>query len=62
MLTNEFILKYRNVNEKDYRGTEVEHLWENGIRRVIRNPYLICKDGFAMSVQASDTHYSEPKG
>ena len=61
MLTNEFIREYRNVNEKDYRGTESEHLWEDGIRRIIRNPYLICKDGFTMSVQASDTHYSEPK-
>ena len=62
MLTNEFILKYRNVDEKDYRGTKAEHLWENGIRRHIRNPYLICKDGFRMSVQASETHYSSPKG
>ena len=62
MLTNEFILKYRNVDEKDYRGTDVEHLWEGGIRRIVRNPYLICKDGFRMSVQASETHYSSPKG
>ena len=62
MLTNEFIRKYRNVDEKDYRGTKLEEYYENGIRRHIRNPYLICKDGFTMSVQASETHYSEPKG
>ena len=62
MSINKFIKEYRKIDEKDYRGTDVEHLWEDGIRRVIRNPYLICKDGLTMSVQASDTHYSEPKG
>ena len=62
MLTNEFILKYRIVDEKDYRGTELEVHFADGIRRFIRTPPVICKDGFTMSVQASETHYSEPKG
>ena len=62
MLTNEFILKYRIVDEKDYRGTELEVHFADGIRRFIRTPPVICKDGFMMSVQASETHYSEPKG
>ena len=62
MTINEFILKYRNVDEKDYRGTPLEEYYEDGIRRFIRNPYLICKDVFQMSVQASETHYSAPKG
>ena len=62
MLTNEFIREYRNVDEKDYRGTELENYYENGIRRYIRNPIIVCKDGFKMSVQASETHYCEPKG
>ena len=62
MSINEFILKYRNVDEKDYRGTPLEEYYEDGIRRFVRNPYLICKDGFQMSVQASETHYSAPRG
>ena len=26
------------------------------------NPYVICKDDFTFSAQASESHYSKPKG
>jgi len=58
---NDYIIKYRNVDEKDYSGTEMESIFEDGIRRIVRTPYVICEDGFEMSVQASESHYSTPK-
>ena len=62
MKINDYIVKYRNVDEKDYRGTPLEEHYQDGIRRFTRTPPVICEDGFKMSVQASETHYCEPKG
>ena len=63
MTINEYIMKYRNIKVlKDFRGTEMEKDFEDGIMRRIMNPYVICKDDFTFSAQASYTHYSKPKG
>ena len=63
MTINEFIVKYRNIRVlKDFRGTELENHYEDGIMRRVMNPYVICKDDFTFSAQASETHYSKPKG
>lgn len=62
MTINEFIMKYREVDQRDYRGTELEYSYENGVMTMIRNPCVVCKDGFTFSAQASSTHYSDPKG
>ena len=62
MTINEFIMKYREVDQRDYRGTELEYFYEDGVMTMIRNPCVICKDGFTFSAQASSTHYSDPKG
>ena len=63
MTINEFILKYRDIKVlQDYRGTEMEKEFEDGIMRRVMNPYVICNDDFEFSCQASSTHYSEPKG
>ena len=63
MTINEFIRKYRDIKElKDFRGTEMEKDFEDGIMRRIMNPYVICNDDFEFSCQASYSHYSEPRG
>ncbi len=63
MTINEFIVKYRNIKVlKDFRGTELENHYEDGIMRRVMNPYVICKDDFTFSAQASESHYSKPKG
>ena len=62
MTINEFILKYREVDQRDYRGTELEYSYEDGVMTMIRNPCVVCKDGFTFSGQSSGTHYSNPKG
>ena len=63
MTINEFILKYRDIKVlQDFRGTEMENEFEDGIMRRVMNPYVICNDDFEFSCQASSTHYSEPKG
>jgi hypothetical protein len=49
MNINEFIKKYRKV-EKHIPGFTVS-----------RNPHVICKDGFKMSVQAGQSLYSSPR-
>ena len=49
MNINEFILKYREVDQ-------------HGNMTMIRNPCVVCKDGFTFSGQSSGTHYSNPKG
>ena len=49
MKINEFIQKYRTV-AKLGMGMTSSH-----------TPYVICKDGFKMSVQAGQTLYSEPR-
>ena len=59
----EYINKYRNIKVlKDFRGTNMEKDFEDGIMRRIMNPYVICKDDFTFSAQASESHYSKPKG
>ena len=63
MTINEYINKYRNIKVlKDFRGTNMEKDFEDGIMRRIMNPYVICKDDFTFSAQASESHYSKPKG
>ena len=63
MTINEYINKYRNIKVlKDFRGTNMEKDFEDGIMRRIKNPYVICKDDFTFSAQASESHYSKPKG
>ena len=49
MTINEFIMRYRKVDQ-------------HGNMTMIRNPCVVCKDGFTFSGQASATHYSSPKG
>ena len=49
MKINEFIQKYRKVR-KLVPGMTSSH-----------TPYVICKDGFKMSVQAGQSLYSEPR-
>ena len=49
MNINEFIQKYRK-NKKLVPGMISSH-----------TPYVICKDGFKMSVQAGQSLYSEPR-
>ena len=49
MKINEFIQKYRTV-KKIIPGMTSSYC-----------PHVICKDGFEMSVQAGQSHYSEPK-
>jgi len=49
MKINEFIQKYRTVT-KLVPGMTSSH-----------TPYVICKDGFKMSVQAGQSLYSEPR-
>ena len=63
MTINEYIKKYRNIKElKDFRGTDMENDYDDGIMRRVMNPYVICKDDFTFSAQASESHYSKPKG
>jgi len=33
----------------------------NSLRRLAQNPYVVCSDGFRMSVQASEDHYCTPR-
>ena len=49
MKINEFIQKYRTVT-KLVPGMTSSH-----------TPYVVCKDGFEMSVQAGQSLYSEPR-
>ena len=49
MKINEFIQKYRTVT-KLVPGMTSSH-----------TPYVVCKDGFVMSVQAGQSLYSEPR-
>ena len=58
MKINEFIKKYRCVKEYA-NSSEVEDFY--GEMKVSRNPYVICNDGFKMSVQVGQSLYSSPK-
>ena len=58
MTINQFIRKYRLV--KEYSNCS-EELYPGGVMKVSRNPYVICKDGFTMSVQAGESLYSSPR-
>ena len=53
MTINQFIRKYRFIKEYSINP--------NGVMKVSRNPKLVCKDGFTMSVQAGQSLYSTPK-
>jgi hypothetical protein len=56
MKINEFIQKYRKVKKlgspafRGFPGMTSSH-----------TPYVVCKDGFEMSVQAGQSLYSEPR-
>ena len=51
MTINEFIMKYREVDQRDYRGTELEYSYEDGVMTMIRNPCVVCKDGFTFRLK-----------
>ena len=53
MTINQFIKKYRSVKEYSINP--------DGVMKVSRNPKLVCKDGFTMSVQAGESLYSSPR-
>ena len=53
MTINQFIKKYRSVKEYS--------ISPEGVMKVSRNPKLVCKDGFTMSVQAGESLYSSPR-
>ena len=53
MTINQFIRKYRFIKEHSINP--------NGVMKVSRNPKLVCKDGFTMSVQAGESLYSSPR-
>ena len=57
MNINEFIKKYRTV--KMY--PDVPNIGGKGKMAVSRNPYVVCKDGFEMSVQCGQSLYSSPR-
>ena len=54
---NEFIQKYRTV--KMY--PDVPNIRGKGSMAVSRNPLVVCKDGFVMSVQCGQSLYSSPR-
>ena len=54
---NEFIQKYRTV--KMY--PDVPNIGGKGSMAVSRNPHVVCKDGFEMSVQCGQSLYSSPR-
>ena len=54
---NEFIKKYRSITTYP----DVPNIGGKGSMAVSRNPYVICKDGFTMSVQCGQSLYSSPK-
>ena len=53
MTINQYINKYRSVKEYS--------IHPEGVMKVSRNPKLVCKDGFTMSVQAGQSLYSSPR-
>ena len=53
MTINQFIRKYRFIKEYSINP--------EGVMKVSRNPKLVCKDGFTMSVQAGESMYSSPR-
>ena len=53
MTINQFIKKYRFIKEYS--------ISPDGVMKVSRNPKLVCKDGFTMSVQAGESLYSSPR-
>ena len=57
MKINEFIKKYRVVKEYP----DVPNIGGTGSMKVSRNPYVVCADGFVMSVQCGQSLYSSPK-
>ncbi len=57
MKINEFIVKYRTVKEYP----DMPYTGRKGSMKSSRNPYVICKDGFEMSVQCGQSLYSSPK-
>ena len=57
MNINEFIKKYRTVT----KYPDVPNIRGKGSLAVSRNPLVVCKDGFEMSVQCGQSLYSSPK-
>ena len=58
MKINEFIKKYRCVKEYSQHPAEQDN---DEVIKISRNPYVICNDGFKMSVQVGQTLYSSPR-
>ena len=59
MTINEFIMKYRTV--KMYPDAPNLYDGGKGSMAVSRNPLVVCKDGFVMSVQCGQSLYSSPR-
>ena len=57
MNINEFIQKYRTITEYPNSPNFIG----KGHMRISRNPLVVCKDGFEMSVQCGQTLYSSPR-
>ena len=54
---NEFIKKYRTITEYPNSPNFIG----KGHMRISRNPLVVCKDGFEMSVQCGQSLYSSPR-
>ena len=61
MKINDFFRKYMTV-ERYQRNYSLGGKQEDHKMIITRNPYVICNDGFKMSVQVGETLYSSPKG
>ena len=48
------------INEYLNRTRKVETMYDGAMYECIR-PYILCKDGFTISVQASEYHYCTPR-
>ena len=53
MTINEYFKKYMSVRKHSYLDGDVA--------TITRNPLVVCKDGFVMSVQVGESLYSSPR-
>ena len=52
MNVKEYMMNYKRVTEIPFSSMHVMS---------IMRPYLVCNDGFSVSIQASENHYCEPR-
>ena len=60
MKINTFHKKYKKITPANEFMTEKSEHRQRYDR--VMTPYIVCADGFTMSVQASGSHYCEPRG